>query len=145
MRPRTSSIDDVSSSYEYRHSADLALDHNHLLSNFTIPASNNLTSISVSITLSLHRRLRHSPNQAHDKRHNQHQQRGINIERNLRRNSARVKTIRNRLASRLKRAERTPAARGLFDVGGEGAEDPVELQLGPVAGDEEDEVGEVGL
>jgi hypothetical protein len=63
----------------------------------------------------------------------------------MRRDPSRVKAVRKCLASRLKCAERTSAARGLFDVGGEGAEDPVELELGPVAGDEEDEVGEVGL
>ena len=61
------------------------------------------------------------------------------------RDSTRIKPVRNRLASRLESAERPSTARRLFDVGGEGAEDPVELELGPVAGDEKDEVGEVGF
>jgi hypothetical protein len=125
------------------HSTSLALIHNRLSSNLAISASNYLPDVSVSITHSLHRRLWHTPNQAYNKRHDQHQQRCVDIKRNLRRDPSRVKAVRKRLASRLKRAERTSAARGLFDVGGKGAEDPVELELGPVSGDEEDEVGEV--
>jgi hypothetical protein len=123
------------------YSTSLALIHNRLSSNLAISASNYLPD--VSLTPNFRRDLRHSPNQAHDKRHDQHQQRCVDIKRNLRRDPSRVKAVRKRLASRLKRAERTSAARGLFDVGGKGAEDPVELELGPVSGDEEDEVGEV--
>jgi len=95
--------------------------------------------------LNLHRCFRYEPDQTDDKRHNKHQQRSIDIKRNLRRDPPRVETVRNRLARRLKRSERASAARRLFDIGGEGAEDPVELQLGPVAGYEDDEVGEVGF
>lgn len=57
----------------------------------------------------------------------------------------RVDRVRDCLPQRLEGAEETAGAGGGFDVGGEGAEEPVEGELAEVAGAEDDDVGEVGF
>ena len=124
----------VPSRFKYTQSIALTLDNHRPASR--VIAHNSLTMITIHIKLI--RRIRHEPDQAKDKRHDQHQQSSINVERNLWRDSPGVKTVRNRLSCRLKSAERATTTRRLFDVGGEGSKDPVELQLSPVAGYEDD-------
>lgn len=134
---QSSNIDHPLCTRTYSIRANLAFIHARLPPGSPITTFADLTNL----TFNLRRRFRHAPNQANNERHNQHQQRSIDVERNLRRDPSGIKPVRNRLTGRLKRAETTSAARRLFDVGGECSQDPVELELGPVAGDEEDEVG----
>ena len=115
------------------------------MSYISLPFNRSINHEPIIVNLNTQWCFRHYADEQDHAWYDQNQDRAIDVKRNSRINgSGGAETVRYCLTQRFKGPKKATRTCRLLYVWGEGAEDPVQRQLRPVAGHEDDQVRQVG-